>query len=84
MKTLLPLFGLILLIGCKNALPKTEKSNPPNIIYIMADDLGYGDIGEFMVKPFLLPPTWIDWPKEACAFYNTIPAQPFALLQDRH
>jgi len=55
MRTLLPLFGLILLIGCKNALPKTEKSNPPNIIYIMADDLGYGDIGSYGQTLFTTP-----------------------------
>lgn len=51
----MPLFGLILLIGCKNALPKTEKSNPPNIIYIMADDLGYGDIGSYGQTLFTTP-----------------------------
>ena len=55
MRTLLPLFGLILLIGCKNALPKTEKSKPPNIIYIMADDLGYGDIGSYGQTLFTTP-----------------------------
>ena len=55
MRTLLPLFGLILLIGCKNALPKTEKSKPPNIIYIMADDLGYGDIGSYGQALFTTP-----------------------------
>lgn len=33
-------FSLILLVSCQ-----VEEPNPPNIIYIMADDLGIGDLG---------------------------------------
>ena len=36
------LFTLALFFSCS-----TEQKNPPNIILIMADDLGYGDIGCF-------------------------------------
>ena len=55
MKNLSLLLGLILLIGCKNAPYKTEKTNPPNIIFIMADDLGYGDIGVYGQSFFTTP-----------------------------
>ena len=47
MRNLVPLFALILFTGCKNTVPKKEKISPPNIIYIMADDLGHGDLGVY-------------------------------------
>ncbi|MDR2921652.1 MAG: arylsulfatase [Tannerella sp.] len=37
---LLPVF-----VGCKEKKTSPEESTPLNVIYILADDLGYGDIG---------------------------------------
>ena len=55
MRNLLLFFGLILLIRCKNTPTKIENSSPPNIILIMADDLGYGDIGVYGQSLFPTP-----------------------------
>ena len=56
MKNIPLLFGFIFLIGCQNPnTSKTEKTNPPNIIYILADDLGYGDVGVYGQTHFETP-----------------------------
>jgi arylsulfatase A len=43
-KFLSPVTGAILLTGPCNFLPLQAAENPPNILFILADDLGYGDV----------------------------------------
>ncbi|MEM8900192.1 MAG: sulfatase-like hydrolase/transferase, partial [Bacteroidota bacterium] len=49
------IFGLLILVlvAC---VPTQENAEPPNIIYILADDLGYGDISSFNPKSKIQTP----------------------------
>lgn len=51
--------GILLILGCKrrgeSAEGKSLETSKPNIIYILADDLGYGDLGIYGQKKFRTP-----------------------------
>ncbi|RPI41007.1 MAG: arylsulfatase, partial [Bacteroidetes bacterium] len=53
--TLFWLLPAILLTGCSRKVTRHEPAGPPNIIYILADDLGYGDPGCYGQEKFPTP-----------------------------
>lgn len=53
-----------------------QQPTPPNIIYILADDMGYGDINAFNPHSQIPTPTLDSWhPQELCS------PMPIATLQ---
>ncbi len=50
----------LLMLGCS---PKKESIIKPNIIYILADDMGYGDVS-FLNKDSKIVTPNIDWSKK--------------------
>ena len=51
---------LISLLVCLCAAVVTRAQPPPNIVIIIADDLGYGDLGPYGADPALLPTPHLD------------------------
>ena len=54
-KLLLIMFLALAFSACASETGEEERSAPPNIIYILADDLGYGDLGIYGQEKFSTP-----------------------------
>ncbi len=46
---------LLFILSIASSIAQSNKTRPPNLIYIMADDLGYGDLGCFGQKTIKTP-----------------------------
>lgn len=66
------------LMACSESVPLDE--SPPNIVYILADDLGYGELGSYG-QTLIKTPNLDRLAQEGCDSRNTIRA---ALYVRRH
>jgi len=56
---------IVMAVSCG---PQTKHTDHPNIIYVLADDLGYGDIGAFNVEGKIKTPSLDEMAKEGMKF----------------
>ena len=61
---------------------QAASSKPPNILLILADDMGYGDAG-FAGSQYLRTPNWMHWPTLAWYAPKLMSAAPFVPLLGR-
>jgi len=67
---------LWLLLVFSIACQKQRKTDPPNIVFIMVDDLGYSDVGYMNQQPEIQTPNIDKLAKEGMVFSNAYAAAP--------
>ena len=60
-----------------------QSNTPPNILFILCDDMGYGDLGCYG-QPFIRTPHIDRWRMKVCVLHRHTPAVPSARLPELH
>ncbi len=74
--------GLISAAFAANA-GAAEKNTKPNIIFILCDDMGYGDLAVMARSIFRLP-IWTGWLRKVCVSHRLMPAVRSVHLRGLH
>lgn len=62
-----------------------QKNNTkPNILFILCDDMGYGDLGMLRSAIHPHPPIWMRWQARVCASHRHTQEVPSVLLPELH
>ena len=74
--------GAATALAGRNVVAQSTAKKPINIVYILADDMGYGDVACQNAESKIPTPIWIGWRHRACGLPMPTPLPLYAHKPD--